>query len=104
MKDGNKLVKGSLVDVLLDKNNTAPIYFTAADGRMIKFDQIAVIPQQDNLYCLLKPIDKIDGVGDDQVIVFRVDVNSDGNEYIVPEDNEARVLRVYNVYRKLFNE
>ena len=43
-KDEEEIVKVDLLDVLLDENNTAPIYMYDETGRQLKFEQVAVIP------------------------------------------------------------
>ena len=58
-----EVVKVDIVDVLLDEENTAPIYMYNDKGEQIEFDQIAVIPYgEKELYCILKPITKIPGI------------------------------------------
>ena len=99
------IVKVDLLDVLLDENNTAPIYMTDASGRRLKFDQIAVIPYgEDSLYCILKPISKIEGVADDEAIVFRVEEDDDGEAVLNLEENEEIAIAVFDQYYTLVEE
>ena len=102
MKDKkNNVVQVDIVDVLLDADNTAPIYMTDNNGKVLKFDQIAVIPHDDDLYCILKPITQIDGVDENEAIVFRVDTDSDGNNILEPEFDEIKAYRIFQEYLKL---
>lgn len=106
MKDKkNNVVQVDILDVLLDPDNTAPIYMTDNNGRLLKFDQIAVIPYgEDELYCILKPISKIDGIGDDEAIVFRVDEDSDGEAGLSIEEDEKKARIIFQKYEKLLTE
>ncbi len=100
-----EIVKVDLLDVLLDENNTAPIYMTDNNGRRLKFDQIAVIPYgEDALYCILKPISKIEGISDDEAIVFRVDEDDNGEAVLNLEENEEVAIAVFDQYYSLVEE
>ena len=54
-----------LLDILLDEDNEDPIKLFDENGKEYKFDQVALIPLDEKLYAILKPIDKIKGVADD---------------------------------------
>ncbi len=100
-----EIVKVDLLDVLLDENNTAPIYMTDNNGRRLQFDQIAVIPYgEDALYCILKPISKIEGINDDEAIVFRVDEDDNGEAVLNLEENEEIAIAVFDQYYSLVEE
>ncbi len=100
-----EIVKVDLLDVLLDENNTAPLYMTDEKGKQLKFDQVAVIPYgEDLLYCILKPITKIDGIADDEAIVFRVDEDANGNATLVVEEDEKIAISVFDQYYSLVEE
>lgn len=100
-----EIVKVDLIDVLLDEKNTAPIYMVDENGRQLKFDQVAVIPYgEDELYCILKPITKIEGVADDEAIVFRVEEDKDGNAILRVEENEEIAISVFDQYYNLVEE
>ena len=51
-----------IIDVLLDEENKDPIVLVDDKGRKLSFEQVAVIPYNEKLYCVLKPLDKIEGV------------------------------------------
>ena len=100
-----EIVKVDLIDVLLDEKNTAPIYMVDENGRQLKFDQVAVIPYgEDELYCILKPITKIEGVADDEAIVFRVEEDKDGNAILRVEENEEIAISIFDQYYNLGEE
>ena len=44
-----------LLDILLDENNDEPISLFDEDDREVKFEQVAVIPDNDKIYAILKP-------------------------------------------------
>lgn len=108
MADEQKIEEVDLLDVLLDENNREPIVFQDENGRKLAFEQVAVIPyevrKQARLYCVLKPIDKIDGVNDNEAIVFLVDKDDKGNSVIKVEDDEEIAIAVFDKYYDLLEE
>ena len=100
-----EIVKVDLLDVLLDEKNTAPIYMTDENGRQLKFDQVAVIPYGDeDLYCILKPLTKLEGIADDEAIVFKVEEDKEGNAILRVEENEQIAIAIFDQYYNLIEE
>ncbi|MGN0804099.1 MAG: DUF1292 domain-containing protein [Candidatus Coproplasma sp.] len=93
----------NLLDMLLDENEALPITLTNADGKEITFEQVAVIPLGDELYCILKPIDELEDVNDDEAIVFLVDQSGEEPTLKLEEDEEIAEA-VFGEYVKLWEE
>lgn len=94
--------KKGLLETILDPDNTEPIVLVDEEGSSINFEQVAVIPYQEKLYVILKPIDKIDGVADDEAIVFSVDEKGDG--MLSVENDEETAVAVFDEYYKLVDQ
>ncbi len=95
-----------LLDVLLDKDNCDPITLMDDNGKTMEFEQVCVIPydvkeKDRKLYVVLKPIDHIDGVADDEAIVFRAECDAQGNTVLALEDDESVAIDVFNIYYDL---
>ena len=97
-----------ILDVLLDQDNKDPIVLVDEAGKQLTFEQVAVIPyevrKEKRLYCVLKPLDKIEGIGDDEAIVFVVDQDKDGNSVIKVEEDEEVAIAVFDKYYDLLEE
>ncbi len=97
-----------LLDVLLDQDNCEPITLTNPTGREIDFEQIAVIPHNVGderfLFVILKPLDKIPGIDDDEAIVFRAASDNLGNTILTAEEDELIAIDVFNKYYDLLEE
>ena len=97
-----------LLDVLLDQDNKEPIVLMDENGKQMTFEQVAVIPyevrKEKRLYCVLKPLDKIEGIGDDEAIVFLVDTDDKGNSIIRIEEDEEIAIAVFDKYYDLLEE
>ncbi len=103
-KEKELLEEVDLIDLILDENNTDPITLYDEEERAVKFEQVAVIPENDNLYIILKPLDELEGVEDDEAIVFKVDFDEDGNTLLVIEQDVSTAEKVFNSYHKLLDE
>lgn len=102
----NDSEKCLLIDALVDPNNCEPVTLMHEDGRVIRFEQMAVIPYyvdgQNILFAVLKPIDKIDGINDNEVIVFRGLPQDDGNDIkLKVEEDEEIATAIFEKYKKL---
>ena len=91
-----------ILDILLDEDNESPITLYNEENKPFKFDQVAVIPLDNNLYAILKPIDELEGVADDEAIVFAVN-EADGETSLIVEIDESIAMRVFDEYYKLLD-
>ena len=94
----------SILDVLLDENNTSPITLYDENDKEVKFDQVAIIPLDEEVYAILKPIDEMENVADDEAIVFLIQEDEDGDGVLVVETDESKAMRVFDEYYKLLDE
>ena len=97
-----------LLDVLLDEDNKDPIVLMDDRGKQIAFAQVAIIPfgegDEKKLYVILKPIDKIDGMEDDEVLVFIVLSDDYGNTIVKVEENVEIAQAVMERYKELLKQ
>ena len=102
-KEAEKEVeKVDVLDVLLDEENDEPIVLTDDKGKTFTFEQIAVIPYNEKVYCVLKPVDQIEGIQDDEAVVFYVDERPTGSVLIV-ETDEKTAIAVFDEYYNLLD-
>ena len=94
-----------LLNVLLDEDNCDPVMMINPLGQVISFEQIAVIPHTVNdknfLYAILRPLDNIEGVADDEAIVFRVDFDEAGNTELRFKHDDDISFDVFDKYYDL---
>lgn len=93
-----------VLDILLDEENDQPITLYDENDKAIKFDQVAIIPFEDKLFAILKPLDELEGVADDEAIVFRADSQENGETDLVMETDEPLAMRVFNEFYRLLDE
>ncbi len=94
------------IDKLFDENNTDPIVLYSEKGEKLSFEQIALIPVEERIFAILKPIEKTDGVKDDEALVFEVvqPENDDEEEYLNLVADIDMIDKVFKVYNKLIDE
>lgn len=91
-----------ILDILLDEDNRNPIILADERERQITFEQVAIIPRGEGterrLYVILKPMDQLDGIKDDEAIVFYVDADDCGNHVLRVEENESVAVEIFSRY------
>ncbi len=93
-----------ILDILLDEDNEDPITLYDENDKAVRFDQVAIIPMEEKLYAILKPIDEMEGVADDEAIVFFVNEQSEGDATLEIETDEPTAMRVFDEYYKLLDK
>ena len=101
---GKKEAAVDLLDILMDENNREPITLFDADGKKLTFEQVAIIPYGKKDYVILKPVDKLPGIGDDEAIVFSIEKNIDGETILQVETVEDTAISVFDEYYNLLEE
>ncbi len=94
----------SILDVLMDEDDRDPIRLADSEGRELLFEQVAVIPYEEKIYCILKPITRIEGVAEDEAIVFYVEESPDAPPVLMVEHDELKAIEVFEAYYDLLEE
>lgn len=105
MKVVRKEVKNP-IDCLFDENNTDAIVLFNENGEEIAFEQIALIPKKGKTYAILQPIDEMEGVGEDEALVFSIEQpkNEEEQEYLTLVTDVEIIDEVFKVYDDLVDE
>lgn len=98
------LEEQNILDILLDEDNEDPITLYDKDDKAVRFDQVAIIPLEEKLYAILKPIDELEGVAEDEAIVFYIDETNENDVSLIVEENEDIAVKVFDEYYKLLDE
>ena len=91
----------NVIDMLYDEENNDAIVLLNEKGEEIAFEQIALIPLKEKTYCILKPIQPIEGMGEDEGLVFSIETNEKGEEYLALVIDEKIIDDVFVVYDDL---
>jgi len=97
-----KMSEKSVFEILTDEKDTDNIVLQNEDGEETEFEQIAVIPWGDGVYCILRPLG-IEGVAEDEAFVFQLkDDNETESLEVVTDDKLA--AKVFEEYYRLCDE
>lgn len=87
-----------------DYENDDIVTLTTADGEEVDFVEIAGIAYKGNFYAILQPVELLDGMGEDEALVFSVirGINGEDNFEIVTDDDI--IDAVFAEYDRLLEE
>ena len=91
------------IDKILDEECTDNIVLYDENNKETEFEQVALIPKDEKIYVILKPVTKIEGVADDEALVFVIDEIEDEDCLIIVDDEQI-ITEVFNDYYKLLEE
>ena len=89
----------SLKDILLDENNMDDLEFTTPAGTL-RFEQLATILLDGDVFAVLHPLDEMAGVEYDEAIVYRLKETPEESSLVMEEDEDV-AIRVFDMYRSL---
>ena len=80
------------------------ITLTGADGTEVDFVEIAGIALNRNFYVILQPVELIEGMDEDEALVFKVSRNADGSDRFEIELDDDIIAAVFDEYNRLLDE
>lgn len=86
------------IDIIEDEEDI--ITLKNEKGEDVDFYHVATIDYKKNWYVLLEPVEKIEGIENDEVLIFRLETGDDGEDIILPIDSEEELQGAYNEYLK----
>jgi len=92
------------IEKILDENNCDNIVLYDEDGNAVEFEQVAVIPLDDSIYVILVPVTEIEGVGEDEGIVFVIEEDEDDEPLLSIVVEDDIIDAVFAEYDKLVEE
>ena len=89
------------VDRLFDEDNNDKIYVKDTEGKEIEFEQMGVADFEGGYYAILMPTTKIDGVEEDEVLIFYID---EENDCLVYEEDERKMQGAFDSFCQMIDE
>jgi hypothetical protein len=95
----------SPIDQILTPDNTDNVVLTnPEDGTKIEFEQVALVPVNEEAYVLLKPVEKFEGIGDDEAVAFQIFEDESGEFFLNEVEDEETQGLIFQEYLKLWEE
>ena len=92
------------VDALLDPNNSDNIVLYNDQDEPIEFEQIAVIPGGERTFVILQPVEKFEGLGEDEAFAFEIVEDEDGNTSLQLVEDDDLIDWIFNEYKDLYKK
>lgn len=73
------------------------------DGNEVRFDHVMTFKYEGEKYIALLPLDEVDGVDDDEVVLLKID-SSSGEDKYVTIDNEILLDEVFDEFLSLLED
>ena len=93
----------SPIDMLLDENNTDNLKLYNEDNEEVEFEQIAIVPIENKTYAILRPVKVMEGIAEDEALVFAIEEIDDEDCLVIVED-DAIVDKVFEEYYQMLKE
>ena len=93
----------SPIDMLLDENNNDNIKLYNEENEEIEFEQIALVPIENKTYAILRPVVEMEGIAEDEALVFVIDEIDDEDCLVIVEYDNI-VDKVFEEYYKMLKE
>lgn len=92
------------IEMILDENNTENVKLYDAENNCVEFEQIAVIPLEEKIYAIMRPISGLEGiVAEDEALVYGIE-EIDGEYCLEDVESDDIVDQVFDLYYELLKE
>ena len=88
----------------MDNNQDEIITLRSATGEDIDFVAVAEINHKGGYYLILQPVELLEGMEDNEALVFKIVRERDGSESLQIELNDNIVDAVFEKYERLVDE
>ena len=88
----------------LQQDDDDIVTLLSADGEEIDFVEIAGIAYNGRFYAILQPVELLNGMEEDEALVFQVSRGADGEDKLEIETDERIIDAVFKIYGDLLDE
>lgn len=67
--------KGNLTEIVFDEKNKSPVELVNTRGERLKMEQVFATEYEGQLYCILAPINRVEGLENGTGLVFSLEDN-----------------------------
>ena len=88
--EDNRMESGNEIIELLDE-----------DGKPVRFEHLMTVEYEGGPYVLLVPIDEVEDVDEDEVIILRIETGDDGEDTYVGVEDEELLEKIFERYLEI---
>lgn len=74
------------------------------EGNEVDFYHAATVDYKGDWYVFLQPAEEMEDIEDDEVVIFKLEKDENGEDLFTPIDDEALLDAVYHEYEKMVEE
>ena len=74
---------------------------TTPDGEEVEFVEVAAITLDSAFYAILQPLEPVEGIAEDEALVFEVSKSADGEDNFTLIDDDKVIDAVFAEYNRL---
>lgn len=89
------------IEEILDPLNTENIILYDENDKPTEFEQIALIPLNNSVYVLLAPVEKTEGIGENEAVAFELIDDEENGEMLNLVVEEEITKQIFEEYKKM---
>lgn len=88
--EDNKMESGNEIIELIDEN-----------GKSVRFEHLMTVEYEGEPYVLLVPIDEVEDIDEDEVIILHIEEGADGEDAYVGVEDEELLEKIFERYLEI---
>ena len=85
----------------LDMEQDDVVELVDEDGNAVRFEHLMTLEHEGRPYICLVPLDPMEDVSDDELVILRIETDAEGNDFYATVDDEAELDAVFEKYLEI---
>jgi putative Holliday junction resolvase len=85
----------------LDMEQDDVIELVDEDGNAVRFEHLMTLEHEGKPYICLVPLDPMEDVSDDELVILRIETDAEGNDFYATVDDDAELDAVFEKYLEI---
>ena len=85
----------------LDMEREDVVELVDEDGNAVRFEHLMTLEHEGKPYICLVPLDEMEDVGEDELVILRIETDADGNDVYATVEDEAELDAVFEKYLEI---
>lgn len=85
----------------LDMEREDIVELVDEEGNDVRFEHIMTLEHNGGIYICLVPVDPLEDVSEDELVIMRIEADEDGNDVYTPIEDDAELNEVFEKYLEI---
>ena len=85
----------------LDMDQENVVELVDEDGNAVRFEHLMTLEHEGRPYICLVPMDPMEDVGEDELVIMRIETDEEGNDFYATVEDEAELDAVFEKYLEI---